>query len=108
MDPLYFTKQQLRSFFQENRDHPVGRASSENSCPIANYFSQKRNIAVRVQVDRISIGKLILRNYEYRPLESWQREFVKVFDLRFGDKGPNCGQEALDILDEVTGGIDEY
>lgn len=106
MDSLEFTVQDLRTFFQENRDEPVGIPCNDYECPIARYFSQRRNMSVRVQRESIYVrdGSAPWR---WIPLEEWQKKFVDDFDRRFSEEGSASGQEATDILDEVIEDLGE-
>ncbi len=98
MNNLEFTKEDLRAFFEENKDRSVGKPCDDYACPITQYFLNKRDCDVRVQTNRILAREM---PGNPRNLEPWQSRFVNRLDVTFKNRGTVTGQEAISILDEI-------
>ncbi len=104
MNSLSFTVSDLRSFFQENSDKPVGIPVDNIACPIATYFCRKRNM-------NVSVASMCIRDrmsaFSLCPLEPWQKRFVENLDSKFNHSRSVTGREAMEVLDttiESVGG----
>ncbi len=89
----------LKAYFEENKDHRVGVPGDEDWCPIAEYFYQKKHLSVSVGGTEGIVEDEHPSNA--RPLEKWESAFVSVIDMRYDDCDEVTGYQALAVLNEV-------
>lgn len=95
---LELSEQELRDFFTENKEKEVGQPGHYETCPIATFFAQKRDLRVAVHNDEIESHE----SDTSRLLEPWEESFVQRLDYCHRGAPYVLGEEALEILEEVT------
>ena len=96
---LHLRSRDLRAFLEENSSRIAGRSGDEECCPITEFFRCKKNMTVRACHGEIIDGA---NSKNRRPMTAWEKKFVDTFDDYCEEGQWVSGEEALQVLDEVT------